>query len=104
MSGLFLKDYKNDQLKSHGWPADSEYLAYKVSKALTNGYTRILAKALPKLRINSVHPGYCKTDITLANTPRKTVPVASLRWRYCRREARLACSSSAQKKHPLCNS
>lgn len=63
MSELFLKDYKSGQLKSHGWPADSEYLAYKVSKALTNGYTRILAKALPKLRINSVHPGYCKTDI-----------------------------------------
>ncbi|WVZ86517.1 hypothetical protein U9M48_033279 [Paspalum notatum var. saurae] len=63
MSELFLKDYKNGQLKSHGWPADSEYLAYKVSKALINGYTRILANTHPKLRINSVHPGYCKTDI-----------------------------------------
>lgn len=29
MSGLFLKDYMNGQLKSHGWPADAEYLAYK---------------------------------------------------------------------------
>ena len=63
MPGLFLKDYKNDQLKSHGWPADSGCLAYKVSKALTNGYSRILAKARPELRINSVHPGFCKTDI-----------------------------------------
>ncbi|XP_062185131.1 (+)-neomenthol dehydrogenase-like [Phragmites australis] len=63
MSESFLKDYKNDQLKSHGWPADAEYLAYKVSKALINGYTRILAKKHPELRINSVHPGYCKTDI-----------------------------------------
>ncbi|KAL6903763.1 hypothetical protein ACP4OV_004576 [Aristida adscensionis] len=63
MSELFLKDYKNGDLKSHGWPADSEYLAYKVSKALINGYTRILAKKYPVLHINSVHPGYCKTDI-----------------------------------------
>jgi (+)-neomenthol dehydrogenase len=63
MSELFLQDYKNGQLKSHGWPVDSEYLAYKVSKALINGYTRILAKGYPELRINSVHPGYCKTDI-----------------------------------------
>ena len=63
MSDLFLKDYKNDQLNSHGWPADSGCLAYKVSKALTNGYTRILAKAHPELRINSVHPGFCETDV-----------------------------------------
>lgn len=63
MPELFLKDYRSGQLKSHGWPADSEYLAYKVSKALTNGYTRILAKAHPELRINCVHPGFCKTDI-----------------------------------------
>ncbi|GJN26903.1 hypothetical protein PR202_gb14870 [Eleusine coracana subsp. coracana] len=34
MSELFLNDYRNGQLKSHGWPADSD-----------------------------VHPGYCKTDI-----------------------------------------
>ncbi|XP_062227429.1 (+)-neomenthol dehydrogenase-like [Phragmites australis] len=63
-SGLFLKDYnyKNGQMKSHGWAADAEYLTYKVSKALINGYTRILAKKYPELRINSVHPGYCKTD------------------------------------------
>ncbi|GJN02237.1 hypothetical protein PR202_ga19568 [Eleusine coracana subsp. coracana] len=63
MSELFLNDYRNGQLKSHGWPADSEYLAYKVSKALVNGYTRILAKRYSKLCVNSVHPGYCKTDI-----------------------------------------
>jgi (+)-neomenthol dehydrogenase len=63
MSGLFLKDYKNDQLKSHGWPADSGCLAYKVSKALINGYTRMLTKAHLELRINSVHPGFCKTDV-----------------------------------------
>ncbi|CAN6228992.1 unnamed protein product [Urochloa humidicola] len=63
MSELFLKDYKNGQLKCNGWPADSQYLAYKVSKALINGYTRIMSKKYPELRINSVHPGYCKTDI-----------------------------------------
>uniref|UniRef100_A0ACD5UTZ4 Uncharacterized protein n=1 Tax=Avena sativa TaxID=4498 RepID=A0ACD5UTZ4_AVESA len=63
MSRLFLNDYKDGQLKSRGWPADAEYIAYKVSKALINGYTRIMAKNFPALRINSVHPGYCMTDI-----------------------------------------
>jgi (+)-neomenthol dehydrogenase len=63
MSELFLRDYKNGQLKSYGWLVNSEYLAYKVSEAVVNGYTRILAKKYPELRINSVHPGYCKTDI-----------------------------------------
>ncbi|XP_037481707.1 salutaridine reductase-like [Triticum dicoccoides] len=63
MSRLFLNGYKNGLLKSQGWPADSEYLAYKVSKALINGYTRIMAKNFPALRANSVHPGYCMTDI-----------------------------------------
>uniref|UniRef100_A0ACD5UDP4 Uncharacterized protein n=1 Tax=Avena sativa TaxID=4498 RepID=A0ACD5UDP4_AVESA len=66
MSRLFLNDYKDGQLKSHGWPADAEYIAYKVSKALVNGYTRIMAKNFPALRINCVHPGYCMTDINYA--------------------------------------
>uniref|UniRef100_A0ACD5UD73 Uncharacterized protein n=1 Tax=Avena sativa TaxID=4498 RepID=A0ACD5UD73_AVESA len=63
MSRLFLNDYKDGNLKSHGWPADPEYIAYKVSKALINGYSRVMAKNFPALRINSVHPGYCITDI-----------------------------------------
>ncbi|XP_042513982.1 salutaridine reductase-like isoform X1 [Macadamia integrifolia] len=49
----FLKDFK----ETHGWPA------YTMSKAAMNAYTRILARMLPKFRINCVCPGYVKTDI-----------------------------------------
>lgn len=38
-------------------------LGLQVSKALINGYTRIMAEKFPALCINSVHPGYCMTDI-----------------------------------------
>lgn len=105
MPEMFLKDYMNGQLKSHGWPADSEYLAYKVSKALVNGYTRILAQRYPELCINSVHPGYCKTDINF-NTGEYTaeeganniVTVALLP-----RKAQQGPSSTATKTYHLSN-
>ncbi|KAF6136726.1 hypothetical protein GIB67_028506 [Kingdonia uniflora] len=58
----FLKDFKASALESNGWPITLS--AYKVSKAAVNAYTRILARKFPKFRVNSVHPGYAKTDIT----------------------------------------
>ncbi|KAI4372365.1 hypothetical protein MLD38_010606 [Melastoma candidum] len=57
----YLKDYKAGLLESRGWPKDLS--AYKVSKALLNGYTRAIAKKHPNLRINCVCPGFVKTDI-----------------------------------------
>ncbi|CAN6252508.1 unnamed protein product [Urochloa humidicola] len=63
LSELFLKDFKDGQLEPHGWPAEGGYPAYKVSKALANAYSRILAKNHPTLCINCVHPGYVSTDI-----------------------------------------
>ncbi|XP_027906197.1 (+)-neomenthol dehydrogenase-like [Vigna unguiculata] len=66
----FLSDFKEGSLESKGWP---RYLgAYIVSKAAMNGYTRILAKKNPSFCINSVCPGYVKTDIT-SNTGLLTV-------------------------------
>ncbi|WVZ17115.1 hypothetical protein V8G54_010097 [Vigna mungo] len=66
----FLSDFKEGSLESKGWP---KYLgAYIVSKAAMNGYTRILAKKHPSFCINSVCPGYVKTDIT-SNTGFLTV-------------------------------
>lgn len=38
--------------------------AYVVSKASLNGYTRILAKKHPEIRVNSVCPGVVRTDMT----------------------------------------
>ncbi|XP_027334886.1 (+)-neomenthol dehydrogenase-like isoform X2 [Abrus precatorius] len=65
----FLKDFKEGSLESKGW---SGFSVYSVSKAAMNAYTRILAKKYPTFCINSVCPGYVKTDIT-ANTGILTV-------------------------------
>ncbi|OIW11720.1 hypothetical protein TanjilG_20204 [Lupinus angustifolius] len=58
----FLKDFKEGALESKGWPRTLG--AYTISKAAMNAYTRILAKNYPTISINSVCPGYVKTDIT----------------------------------------
>jgi len=63
LSELFLKDFKDGQLEPLGWP--KKFTAYKVSKALMNAYSRILAKEHPSLCINCVHPGYVQTDMNL---------------------------------------
>ncbi|KAK7382114.1 hypothetical protein VNO80_00820 [Phaseolus coccineus] len=66
----FLRDFKEGSLESEGWPRYPG--AYIASKAAMNGYTRILAKKHPSFWINSVCPGYVKTDIT-SNTGLLTV-------------------------------
>ncbi|KAF3441304.1 hypothetical protein FNV43_RR15217 [Rhamnella rubrinervis] len=70
----FLKDFKEGNLETKGWPT---YIsAYKVSKAAMNAHTRILAKKYPHICVNSVCPGYVKTDIT-CNTGLLTVTEAA---------------------------
>ncbi|KAL2625723.1 hypothetical protein AAZX31_07G070800 [Glycine max] len=66
----FLRDFQEGSLESNGWPRHLG--AYIVSKAAMNAYTRILAKKYPSFCINSVCPGYVKTDIT-SNTGLLTV-------------------------------
>ncbi|KAM3378724.1 (+)-neomenthol dehydrogenase isoform X1 [Capsicum galapagoense] len=61
----FLKDFTEKSTESKGWP--SYFTAYQVSKASLIAYTRVLATKYPNFRINSVCPGYCKTDVN-ANT------------------------------------
>ncbi|XP_049388123.1 (+)-neomenthol dehydrogenase-like isoform X2 [Solanum stenotomum] len=61
----FLKDFTENSIESKGWP--TYFSAYKVSKAALVAYTRILATKYPNFRVNSVCPGYCKTDVN-ANT------------------------------------
>ncbi|XP_016649849.1 PREDICTED: (+)-neomenthol dehydrogenase-like isoform X1 [Prunus mume] len=55
-----LKDFKEGSLESKGWPSMPAYI---VSKAALNAYTRILAKKYLNFRINSVCPGFVKTDM-----------------------------------------
>ncbi|KAK1267615.1 Salutaridine reductase [Acorus gramineus] len=59
----FLSDFKGGLLETNGWPTSPS--AYKISKAVLNAYTRILAKKQPKVIMNCVHPGFVKTDMTL---------------------------------------
>ncbi|XP_048333841.1 (-)-isopiperitenone reductase-like isoform X2 [Ziziphus jujuba] len=66
----FMKDFKEGRLEAKGWPTNVS--AYKLSKASMNAYTRILAKRFPNFRVNSIHPGYVKTDMT-CNTGLLTV-------------------------------
>lgn len=58
----FLKDFKEGNSEAKKWP--TELSGYRVSKASMNAYTRVLAKKYPKICVNCVCPGYCKTDIT----------------------------------------
>jgi len=43
----------------HGWPSS----AYRVSKAALNALTRILARASNRVHVNSVCPGWVRTDM-----------------------------------------
>ncbi|XP_024312165.1 (+)-neomenthol dehydrogenase-like isoform X2 [Brachypodium distachyon] len=63
--GKFLKDFEADALEMHGWPVG--LAAYKVAKAAMNAYSRILARRNRALRINCVHPGYVKTDMSMSS-------------------------------------
>ncbi|RLM78140.1 hypothetical protein C2845_PM12G10510 [Panicum miliaceum] len=63
LSELFLRDFKDGQLARRGWPTEGGFIAYKVSKAIMNAYSRILAKEHPSLCVNCVHPGFAQTDM-----------------------------------------
>ncbi|CAN6280860.1 unnamed protein product [Urochloa humidicola] len=52
------------ELAARGWPAGA-MSAYTVSKAALNAYSRVLARRHPSLRVNCVHPGFVRTDMTV---------------------------------------
>ncbi|XP_021279591.1 LOW QUALITY PROTEIN: (+)-neomenthol dehydrogenase-like [Herrania umbratica] len=58
----FLRDFKEGSLKAKGWP--TYFSAYTLSKAAMNAYTRIVAKKYSSFLVNSIGPGFVKTDIT----------------------------------------
>nr|ANA95864.1 menthol dehydrogenase [Mentha arvensis] len=57
----FMKDFIGGKLQQNHWPPN--LAAYKVSKAAVNAYTRIIARKYPSFCINSVCPGFVRTDI-----------------------------------------
>uniref|UniRef100_A0A1J3CNF9 Short-chain dehydrogenase/reductase n=1 Tax=Noccaea caerulescens TaxID=107243 RepID=A0A1J3CNF9_NOCCA len=56
-----LNEFKQGTVKTKDWAKFMS--AYLVSKAALNGYTRIIAKKHPGFLVNSVCPGFVKTDI-----------------------------------------
>ncbi|KAF3788918.1 (+)-neomenthol dehydrogenase [Nymphaea thermarum] len=64
MLNMFLEDVKSE--KGTDWPI--EFPTYSISKISLNAYTRLLALQLhDKACVNSVHPGYVRTDMNLGN-------------------------------------
>ncbi|KAH6838007.1 Rossmann-fold superfamily protein [Perilla frutescens var. hirtella] len=58
----FLKNFQEGRLEENEWP--SHVAAYKVSKAALTAYTRVIAKKHASFCINSLCPGFARTDIT----------------------------------------
>lgn len=55
----FIEAVAAGRHREQGWPSN----AYSVSKALLNVFTRLLARECPALRVNSVCPGWVRTDM-----------------------------------------
>lgn len=55
----FVEAVAADRHSKLGWPSN----AYSVSKAGLNVFTRLLASERPELRVNSVCPGWVRTDM-----------------------------------------
>lgn len=62
---MFVEDLEAGAVEARGWPVGFSSPAYMVSKAALNAYSRILARRHPTLRVNCVHPGFVKTDMTV---------------------------------------
>ncbi|KAI9109802.1 hypothetical protein K1719_018843 [Acacia pycnantha] len=58
----FMKDYEQGTWIENGWPTMTP--PNTVAKAALNVYTRLIAKNYPSFRVNSVSPGFVKTDMT----------------------------------------
>jgi len=63
----FVADVASGNHRQRGWPSS----AYGVSKAGLNALTRVLAREHPTLRINSVCPGWVRTDMGGRGAPRE---------------------------------
>ena len=66
LANEFVETVTSRTHEKQGWPSS----AYGVSKALLNAFTRVLAKEQPRLRVNSVCPGWVRTDMGGRSAPR----------------------------------
>ncbi|KAL1543511.1 (+)-neomenthol dehydrogenase [Salvia divinorum] len=70
----FIKDLKKGKVEEKQWPP--HFAAYKVSKAALNAYTWLAAQRHPRFLVNSVCPGFARTDITFNHGPLSEVEAA----------------------------
>ncbi len=68
LAGEFVSSVEQGQHRAHGFPAN----AYIVSKALLNGFTRVLAheQAATARKVNAVCPGWVRTRLGGEGAPR----------------------------------
>lgn len=67
--------YVNNKLDETGWQdKKQDFGCYPTSKVFLNAYTRMLAKRLysngNNIKVNAVHPGWCKTELGGKGAPR----------------------------------
>jgi len=62
---MFVEDLEGGTVEARGWWPAGFSPAYMVSKVTLNAYSRILARKHPALRVNCVHLGFVKTDMTV---------------------------------------
>ncbi|XP_020408704.1 (+)-neomenthol dehydrogenase isoform X1 [Zea mays] len=65
VAGAFVADLEAGAVEARGWWPAGFSPAYMVSKAALNAYSRVLARRHPALRVNCVHPGFVRTDMTV---------------------------------------
>lgn len=65
VAGAFVADLEAGAVEARGWWPAGFSAAYMVSKAALNAYSRVLARRHPALRVNCVHPGFVRTDMTV---------------------------------------
>lgn len=65
VAAAFVADLEAGAVEARGWWPAGFSPAYMVSKAALNAYSRVLARRHPALRVNCVHPGFVRTDMTV---------------------------------------
>lgn len=65
VAAAFVADLEAGAVEARGWWPAGFSAAYMVSKAALNAYSRVLARRHPALRVNCVHPGFVRTDMTV---------------------------------------
>lgn len=65
VAAAFVADLEAGAVEARGWWPAGFSPAYMVSKAALNAYSRVLARRYPALRVNCVHPGFVRTDMTV---------------------------------------